>query len=303
MIRRPPRLPGDVVRMLALARAHPPSTVHVIDLPYRLSSWALENPASAALWEDDRGRLLGWAVLQTPFWALDYALHPDAPPDALATVLAWAGAVAAQLPERYACPAWYTPVMEQQTDQRRELAAAGFVDQSAAAEPWAQVIFRRDGQEPAPQVRLRPGFAIRPLRGEAEVPAYVALHRAVFGTRNMTAGWRSAVLRADGYRPAFDLVATDAQGELAGFCIGWWLDGPDGRSLAQIEPFGVRADARRFGLAWALMFELLRRFADAGAAEVRVMTDTYRDAAYVFYQGCGFRIADRVLMYCSPWPA
>ena len=45
------------------------------------------------------------------------------------------------------------------------------------------------------------------------------------------------------------------------------------------------------------MFELLRRLGAAGAAEVRVMTDNYRDAAYAFYQACDFQIVGNVIMY------
>lgn len=36
-------------------------------LPYRLSSWALDDPANNALCEDEHGELLAWAVLQAAF--------------------------------------------------------------------------------------------------------------------------------------------------------------------------------------------------------------------------------------------
>lgn len=285
----------DRARLLALAALAAGETVHVVDLPYRLASWALDCPETAALWERD-GELLAWAVLQAPFWTLDYALHPAAPADTLAAVLTWAGGAAARLRDTpYGRPVWFAAVREGQAERRRVFDAAGYRDQSGD-EPWSQVIMRRVGEETPPPVALRPGFAIRPLRGAAEVPAYVALHRAVFGTENMTTDWRAATLRAPGYRPEFDLVATDPDGELAAFVIGWQQTTADGRAIGMVEPFGVREDARRYGLAWALMFELLRRFDAAGAAEVRVMTDNYRDTAFAFYSGCGFRVVDRVLM-------
>lgn len=290
------RGPEDVVRMLAAARKAG-DHIHAVDMPYRLSSWALDRADTVALWEDG-GAVVGWAALQTPFWALDYAIAPAAARELLPAVLAWAEESAGRLlATGFGRPAWFAAVAESNTPERAALEGAGFADQSAAAEPWSQVTLRRDGAEPVPPVRLRPGFTIRELGGAAEVPAYVALHRAVFGTENMTAGWRAATLRAPGYRPEFDLVAVDPDGQLAAFGIGWFQQQPDGRAVAQVEPFGVRSDARRYGLAWALMFELLRRFAAAGAAEVRVMTDSYRDAAYAFYQGCGFQPVERVLMY------
>lgn len=288
---------ADKARMLALVLAHPAENIHVVDLPYRLCSWAFDDPANVALWEDERGEVLAWAVLQPPFWSLDYALHPAAPLTAHATVLAWAGARAGELSATpFGREAWFVAAIDRQAERRRELAAAGFAAQDGGDEPWTQVLFRRDGRLPVPQATPRPGFAIRPLGGAAEVAAYVALHRDVFGTPNMTEAWRRRTLDAPGHRPEFDLVATNAAGELVGFAVGWWWDGPGG-PVAQIEPFGVRADARRYGVAWALMFALLRRFSAAGAAEVRVMTDNYRDAAYAFYQACDFQIAGQVIMY------
>ena len=288
---------ADRARMLSLVQAHPAENIHVIDLPYRLCSWALDSPANVALWESEQGELLAWAVLQSPFWSLDYALHPAAPPDAHSAVLAWAMTHASRLAATpFGRESWFVAALERQAGQRRDLVAAGFAAQDGGEEPWTQVLFRRDGGLPVPQATPRSGFAVRPLRGAAEVAAYVTLHREVFGTPNMTEAWRRRTLDAPGHRPEFDLVATNAAGELVGFVIGWCWDGPDG-PVAKVEPFGVRADARRYGVAWALMFELLRRLSAAGATEVRVMTDNYRDAAYAFYQACDFQIAGKVVMY------
>jgi hypothetical protein len=67
---------SDRRAMLALVQGFPEDNLHVADLPYRLSSWALDDAGNAGLWQDAAGRLLGWAALQTPFRALDYAYHP-----------------------------------------------------------------------------------------------------------------------------------------------------------------------------------------------------------------------------------
>jgi hypothetical protein len=75
--------------MLDLVQVSPDTHLHVLDLPYRFSSWAFDTPENVGLWSDDRGRLLGWAVMQTPFWAVDWALHPDAPGSLLGEILAW----------------------------------------------------------------------------------------------------------------------------------------------------------------------------------------------------------------------
>src|SRR3954465_4753761 len=69
---------ADKRRMSDLAHAFPDDQLHLVDLPYRLSSWALDFPPNIGLWEDGAGRLLAWAVLQTPSWKFDYTYHPDA---------------------------------------------------------------------------------------------------------------------------------------------------------------------------------------------------------------------------------
>lgn len=68
----------DQTLMRALVEAAPEKHLHVIDLPYRFSSWALDEPEQASLWRTPSGGLHAWAWLQTPFWALDFAQHPGA---------------------------------------------------------------------------------------------------------------------------------------------------------------------------------------------------------------------------------
>ena len=53
----------DLERMPAPARAFPGEHLHVSDLPYRFSSWTLDEPANVALWNDTAGELLAWVEL------------------------------------------------------------------------------------------------------------------------------------------------------------------------------------------------------------------------------------------------
>lgn len=299
----PCRDTADLARMAALVRAHPADHVHVIDLPYRLCSWALDSPTTSAIWDDGGALPVAWAVLQTPFWTLDYALRPDAPPDMLAAVLDWVNRQAPQLPESFAHSSWYVPVFARLHERRRALAAAGFITPEDATSTWSQVLYTRDAAAPVPHGQLDHGYAVRPLAGAAEVPAYVELHRAVFGTTNMTEAWRTATLRRPEYRPELDLVATGPDGRLAAFCVGWFAaSGIDGRPAGQIEPLGVRHDARRHGLAAALVHELASRLRALGAATILVMTDDERDAANAFYQAVGFSPRERILMVGKDYP-
>lgn len=44
---------------------------YIADWPYRFAFWASVSPANTQVWLDANGRVLGWVVLQTPFWTID----------------------------------------------------------------------------------------------------------------------------------------------------------------------------------------------------------------------------------------
>ena len=289
----------DLRRISALVHAAVDDHLHAVDLPYRLSSWAFDDPANAGLWFDESGELMAWAVLQTPFWTIDFALQPAAThlhPE----VLAWADARAREaLPTTSGRPAWFVSVFEDQADFIRDLEAAGFQCQaSAPQDPWSQVWMARPSHIPVPEAAPPPGFAIRPLAGEQEVGAYVALHRSAFGTGNMTREWRARTFRQPEYRPDLDLVAAAPDGRLTAFCVCWHdLRGPGGRPCGQIEPLGVGEEFRRLGLGRAILAEGIRRLRALGAEQVIVETDNYRDDAFDLYESSGFRVIRNVLVF------
>jgi len=285
----------DLRAMAALARAFPADHLRVIDLPWRLSSWALDNPANVALWVDGTDQLMAWAVLQAPFWTIDYTIHPGAPAGLHAQLLTWADARArAVLDTPDSRPAWFVTVFPDQAARIRDLEAAGFACQADVGEDsWSKVFMCR-ARAPIEEQPLPAGFTIRPLAGDAEVEAYVELQREVFESRNMTVAWRARTLSRPEYVPELDLVAVAPDGRLAGFCIGW-LDPNAPRG--QIEPLGVRAEYRQFGLGRALLFECLRRLQAHGAQDIYVETDNYRNAALELYESAGFRVLRDVWLY------
>jgi mycothiol synthase len=186
-------------RMAQLVQTFPAGNLHVVDLPYRLSSWAFDFPENVGLWEDEREQLLAWAVLQTPFWSLDYALHPGAyEQDVLAEILTWTKTRAQQIRDQpnNGRPMWFVHVPADQGSQMRLLEDAGFYSVEHHAEhPWSGLYLTRTGQAPVPDFSVPDGWTIRPLAGEREVAAYVALHRTVFGSTSMTVDWRARVLQ------------------------------------------------------------------------------------------------------------
>jgi mycothiol synthase len=290
---------SDKLLMSALVHRFPAEYLHIADLPYRFSSWAFDDPANINLWFDDAQRLVAWAALQTPFWALDYAFDPAADPHLHKHILAWADARARETRDAPGGrPAWYVNVFAEQTDRIRDLEEAGFVSQADLGEDaWSKVWMHRPPHMPVEACALPPGFTIRPLAGECEVDAYVALHHAAFGTENMTSAWRARMLHHPDYCAALDLVAVAPDGHLAAFCIGW-LDTylkPD--IHGQIEPLGVHPDFRHLGLGRAILFECLRRLYQHRAEHINVETDNYRNAALELYESVGFRVIRDVWVY------
>jgi ribosomal protein S18 acetylase RimI-like enzyme len=144
-----------------------------------------------------------------------------------------------------------------------ELEAAGFACQADVGEnSWTKVFMARPAGMPLPETSLPSGWSIRPLAGEAEVGAYVALHRAVFESTSM-----------------IDKA------------------GPEGRPCGQIEPLGVHAAHRNQGLAKAILVEGIKRLQELGAEQIFVETDNYRNAAMALYESVGFRLKHEVLVY------
>ena len=292
--------------------------LHTIDLPYRFSSWALDDDANIALWYDEGERLQAWAVLQTPFWAIDIACRSQAEKDMFPQILDWAVHRAGAIKDtRFGHPVWFVNVFSDQAERIRCLEQAGFTCQSDMGEDswskvWMQLIsvslrgacsatkqsdpVSRRFLRPTRVDKIPPGFNLRPLAGESEVAAYVDLQRLVFGTENMTVDWRSRTLRQPQYLPDLDLVIEAPDGRLAAFCIAW-LDLQRTPPAGQIEPLGVHPDYQRLGLGSAILSEALCRLQQHGAQDIFVETDKQRNPALTLYQSVGFRVIKDVLVY------
>ena len=296
---------ADKLALAALAYTFPEANLHVTDLPYRLSSWGLDDPGNARLWVDPAGQILGWAVLQTSWWVIDYAMHPEAGEDLHRQILAWAEERAWQsLETPYGHPAWFVNVFTGQSDRILDLESAGWAPQTDVGEDsWSKVLLRRPGQAPIARYRLPAGFVLRPLAGESEVEAYVALHQTVFESKNMTAVWRRRALQHPDYMPDLDLVAEAPDGRLAAFCIAWLNRHSDGGPFGQIEPLGCHPDFRRYSLGRLLLLEGLRRLQACGVQSVAVETDNYRNTAFELYQSVGFEVVQDVLVYRKDFTA
>jgi ribosomal protein S18 acetylase RimI-like enzyme len=284
--------------MATLSRQFPADNLRITDLPYRFSSWAFDDPENVRLWFDADGQLLAWAVLQTPWWTIDFAIQPQTKSDLLPQVLDWADQRAGEIIDTpFGHPCWFMNVFADQADRIRALEQAGFASQANVGEDsWSKVWMQRPGAEPVKTYRIPPGFVVRPLAGESEVAAYVDLHQATFESKNMTIEWRRRTLQHPDYVPDLDLVVAAPDGRLAAFCI-CWLSKINGELVGQVEPLGCHADFRRFALGRVALAEGLRRLAAHGAQTIFVETDSYRNTAFRLYESMGFKVIRDVLVY------
>jgi len=288
--------PADTAELATLTAAYPAVSIHVVDLPYRFSSWALDDPANGAVWED-RGQVVAWAVLQTPFWALDYWYLPAAE-YLLSEILAWANQRGQRIANGpFGRPTWFLHIRGDQPWQLQATQEAGYTRQdTVAVNPWSKVWLRRSGPTPQPSA-LPAGYRVRPLAGASEAAAYAECHRAAFGSVSMTEQWRARTLQASGYTPELDLVVEAPDGHLAAFCIAWLGHLADyDQPVGQIEPLGVHPDDQRRGLGRVILDEALRRLGQHSAGAVYVESDDDGGAAYQLYHAAGFRVVTPILV-------
>jgi ribosomal protein S18 acetylase RimI-like enzyme len=138
------------------------------------------------------------------------------------------------------------------------------------------------------------GYTVRALNGEAEVPAYVELHRLVFESKNMTVDWRLRTLRHPAYQPCLDLVVAAPDGQPVAFCVCWF---DEATRTGHIEPLGCHKDYRKYALGRVALSEGLHRLQSLGAQDIFVETDSYRNTAFRLYELFDFLVIKNVLVY------
>ena len=262
--------------------------LHAIDLPYRLTSGTLDTPENAAIWVDSLGLVCAWAIFQPVFWTIDVGGDSGVLPN----ILRWTE----QRAQKLGRSCWFIEALDSDTEKLATLEAAGYLSQTeVSTNPWFKLRMMRScsRQNIAPPI----GYRIRSLNGVHEVDAYVALHRHAFESEAMTTQWRNAILKHPAYHPELDLVAEDSEGQLVGFCIGWFAAG-----FGHLEPMGVHKNHRRYGLGTALIAELLRRLEGLGATHCLVEPECGPSPAVALYETMGFRIEQRIHLCRRDFP-
>jgi len=292
---------NDMRAMEALACSCRASHLHVTDLPYRLSSWALDDPENVRLWVDGQNQMFGWMVMQVSFYTLDFVCRPELEVILLPEMLAWAYQRSLAHPEIIPIgtpegrPCWFVNVFADESTQIRILEEVGFANQANVGEySWTKVWLERPADLPVKDYRIPAGFSVRPMAGEAEAESYVDLHRATFGSKIMSVDWRKRTIRHPNHVADLDLVVEAPDGRLAAFCIGWLAAEAQ---VGQIEPLGCHPDFRRYALGRIALAEGLRRLKAHRAQKIHVETDNWRGTAKDLYESIGFQVVRDVLVY------
>lgn len=270
--------------------------VHTGDVSWWLFYHDHGNPFAdqITLWEDEAGRLLGWALFTPEECFFDLFVHPSLRGSQPAEEMhGWAEARIAERVkargEKHIRTMW---IFETDDVRRRLLEQRGFVPGDYALNYMVRSL---PGSILAP--RLPEGFTVRPVAGEHEAEARA---RASYGAFQSKWPWDRYVARyrrfarSPVYERERDLVAAAPDGRIAAFAI-WWPDLVN--KVGLFEPVGTHPDFQRQGLGRAVIQEGLRRMQARGLTRAIVCSEAGNPGAVAFYQTCGFATANRLLLY------
>jgi len=201
----------NAVRLQELLNADPQHPhVHLVDMPFRVTSTWQDHNCEFGVWEKDN-KVLAWAVFQPPWRNLDYAMsHPERGSSLEKEVFAWGKEQMMAYSKRtgedfYGSIEFFenAPNVERTVEH---LDTLGFEKHDGST-----IRFVIDLYQELPRQKPPDGYIIRPSRGKTEIQDYVNLIRAVFGPDWMTNEWRMRTLEHPAYRPNIDLVIVNSE--------------------------------------------------------------------------------------------
>lgn len=146
--------------------------------------------------------------------------------------------------------------------------------------------FMRSLDDPIIENKLPEGFWFRSVTGEEEVENLVQLHRAAFGTDNMTVEARLAIMRSPQYDQEMDFVVVAPNGELAAFCICGKEEENEYRGYT--DPVGTHPHYQGLGLGKAIMTIGLWALKKKGVNIVELGTSSKNLAMQKLAESLGF---------------
>ena len=283
--------------MIALVSQRPAERItaypFIVDL--QEVSGTPKGQASIRLWEDSGGAPVGFSLLDGA--SLAFEISPQVAFDDLAgQMLAWAMERLAATGESLAAPGeLVTACREENTQRIAFLERQGFI-----AQPVRTLRFMRSLKEPLPKACLPEGFLIRPIAGEEEVSAWVALHRAAHATESMTVDFRLAMMRTPEYDRELDLVAVAPHGRLAAYVMCHFSLEENRlrqQKVGYTDPVATHPDFQRKGLARALLLAGFARLKQRGMEQAEVATWGENTGMIMTAEAAGYRVYTTTIFF------
>jgi len=251
------------------------------------------------LWLEPEGRVIAFALVDH-YSNLHFEYDPQAEhPGIEAEVVAWGvECIRRAIQEGGAASTLDASCRSDDTARILLLERHGFVRQETRS-----LRLIRPLDEPIPAPNLPAGFTVRHVAGEQEVEALVALHRAAFGTENMTVEERLAMMRVPEYDAVLDLIAIAPDGRLAAYCmcsVSQEENKRTARKEGYTDPVATHPDFRRRGLARALLLAGLHRLKQRGIETAVLGTSSDNHAMLRAAQAVGFGVQSETLWFSKP---
>jgi ribosomal protein S18 acetylase RimI-like enzyme len=293
-----PYRPEDIEFFFSVLRLRPAR--RIMDFPsFTDLREIMAEPVVAQVWENVDRRAAGFAILLEGETYASLVFETSAEdPDLLAAMIAWGTRT---------CSARYRGEAVELTanaHQEQLTRIAALEDACFRLLPETVCVFQRDLIEDIPPYTLPPGYHLRALAGADEIEAWVDLHRSAFGTRNMTAEVKRAMMNQPDYDPALDLVAVAPDGSLAAYVCGS-IDA-QGNALAGCrtgftDPVATHPRHQQKGLAKALLLETLARLRRRGMESARLSTSSENTAMQAAARSAGYVETGRGLRFARPF--
>jgi ribosomal protein S18 acetylase RimI-like enzyme len=251
-----------------------------------LSWWAAMHTGRQHEWKRqlwlDGERCVAWAWLHRPA-SLDYEVHADHRGGPVHDeVLDWFEAEA----EGGTLEAW---VMDGDEASHEVLARRGF----AQPDSYKWYAYYAQDLPATDSSKVHEGFGLRTVRGEEDLQARVAVHRAAWEPSRVTEESYRNVMRTWPYRADLDCVVEAPDGTFAAYVLCWY---DDANRVGEFEPVGTHPAYRRRGLGAAVCSYALTRLHQVGARKAIVYA-AWREQdrpARALYESIGFRQHTRV---------
>ncbi len=256
-----------------------------------------EVQANTRLWFAGDHQLVGFAIVDR-YLNLLFELAPQAAVELESEVVAWGeSCIRRTFQDGVVSGRLDASCSGEDFERIAFLERHGFVPQEIRT---LRLIRPLDQPIPAPQ--LPAGFQIRSVAGDQEVEALVTLHRAAFGTQNMTVKERLSMMHTPEYDPELDLLVTAPDGRLAAYClvsISRLENERSGRKEGNTDPVVTHPDFQGRGLAKALLLTGLTKLKQRGMDTAVMGTSSENLAMQHVAQSVGYFTRSKTLWFSS----